>query len=375
MASIQEKRDALIRELNKSYGKGTIGKGSDLPPVEFIKSGIPKLDWALNGGLARGRVVELWGAYSGGKSTIAGIYIGAEQRYQATQDDPKWVGIFDRERTLNEEWFTKLGVDMDALDVIRDGYPDSRGNPVYHTAEDVVNMTIKMAESGAYSFIVWDSLAALTPRAKLEGKKDFADQKAPGGLAALLSETLPHICQVMATNNCTLLIINQLREKIGVLFGDTASRLGGNALDHYASQVARVYRGDYYETDVKDPETGTSIGKMRIGNDSRIKVTKSKVGPPFREATIPLFYDRGVDLPQMIADLSKELRVVDVAGRWISHPAFLSANPETGELLYGEPLDDKGRCGSMADYVMALTLYPDLLDTIRQECIEVLERV
>lgn len=359
--TLQEKRDALIAEINKRYGRGTIGKGSDLPKVSFIRSGIPKLDWALNGGLARGRIVEFWGVFSGGKSTILGLYIAAEQKYQAQQPEPRRVALFDRENTFDADWYEKLGVDLDMLDVIRDGYPDAKGNPVYHTAEDVVNMTLTMMDSGLYSVIAWDSLPAMIPRAKLEGKKDFADQKAPAALAALLSETLPYLCAKAASAECTLVVINQLREKIGVLYGDTATRLGGHALDHYASQIVRVSKGDYFEADAIDPETGAAIDKIRVGNEIRVKCTKSKVGPPFREAVIPVFYDRGIDLPQMIADLSLDLRVVEQSGRWISHPVFEQ---------YG-----KSKCGSREEYLQLLKAYPDLLGMIQQECEEVLTRV
>lgn len=354
--------EKLKSQLNKKYGLGVVKFANEYPPVEFIESGIPLLDYTLTGGIPRGRITELWGPPKGGKTSTAAIYVAKEQEYQAQQDNPREIFYFDLENTYNIEWTNKLGVDNSRLNLIRHGGLDRSGNPVYLTAEDVINMTWDMAESGAVSLIVWDSLPSMTPRDVIESHD--AGKRNVGGISSLMSTYLPEIVRVLNRNNCALIIINQYREKIGVMYGNPATRPGGHALEHYASLIVQVRMGDFYEEKIKDSETGADLGKHRIGNDCRIRVERNKVGPPFRDCTYAFYYDRGLDLQQAICDLALQLGVIQQRGAYYYHPYF-------SEITHSDYINvEKGNVQGRINLVHAIRHHDDLYSVLLEQCTE-----
>lgn len=362
---MEEKRKKLQAELTKQLGKGAIKTADQIPATEFVKSGIPMVDWSFTGGLPRGRVVEFWGPNRGGKTSLGSLFIAGEQQYQASLgDEARDIHYFDKEHTYDLPWTRKLGVDNSKLILIREGWDEKTKTYVEISAEDVFNHTLLIARSGLSSLIFWDSLPSFKPKAKL--KADDANKQTPGGLAAIMSNNMPELVAALDYGKCTLVIINQYREKIGVMYGSPATRPGGEALNHYATQIAYVRVGDSLEEKTKDDDTGAEDGgKVRIGNESRIQVQKNKVGPAYREATVAYLYDYGVDRVGAVVDMALQLRIVEQGGRFYRHEAF--TKPDlwvSGEELVNV---EKGYVeGKDRVYQLAYN-YPDFYELLRSQ--------
>ena len=272
--------------IEKEYGKGAIiTSGISFPEVERILSGSLALDKALNGGWARGRIIEIFGPESTGKTTVALHAIA-----QAQKANLKCVFI-DAEHALDGIYAKDLGVDLDQLIFCQ---PDN--------GEMALNITETLIRSGKVGLIVIDSVAALAPRAEIEG--DIGDSHM-GLQARMMSQALRKFSGIVKKTNTTIIFINQLRSKIGIVWGNPSVTTGGNALKFYASQRIEVKR-------VESIKSGEEI----IANKVRVKVVKSKVGRPFRIAEFQIGFGKGIDSTVEIFNLAKDLKIINKAGSW-----------------------------------------------------------
>ncbi|GAA0317038.1 recombinase RecA [Kineococcus aurantiacus] len=307
--------DAALAAIDKNFGKGSVMRlGDDVrPPIEVIPTGAIALDVALGiGGLPRGRVVEVYGPESSGKTTVALHAVANAQRKGGI------AAFIDAEHALDPDYAAKLGVDTDALLVSQ---PD--------TGEQALEIADMLIRSGALDIIVIDSVAALVPKAEIEG--EMGDSHV-GLQARLMSQALRKITGALNHSGTTAIFINQLREKIGVMFGSPETTTGGKALKFYASVRLDVRR---IET-LKD-------GTNAVGNRTRVKVVKNKVSPPFKQAEFDIIYGQGISREGGLIDLGVEHGFVRKSGAWYTYEgdqlgqgkenarAFLRDNPDLGD--------------------------------------------
>jgi recombination protein RecA len=283
---------AALAQIEKQFGKGSVmrlGAGEVVEDIQVVSTGSLGLDIALGvGGLPRGRVVEIYGPESSGKTTLTLQVIAEMQKLGGT------AAFIDAEHALDIQYAGKLGVNVNDLLVSQ---PD--------TGEQALEIADALVRSGSIDMIVIDSVAALVPKAEIEGEMG---DSLPGLQARLMSQALRKLTGTIKRTNCLVIFINQIRMKIGVMFGNPETTTGGNALKFYASVRLDIRR----------------IGSIKkndevIGNETRVKVVKNKVSPPFREAIFDILYGEGISRQGEVIDLGVQAKIVDKAGAWYSY--------------------------------------------------------
>jgi recombination protein RecA len=306
--------EVALAQIEKQFGKGSVmklGQNATSMDVEAISTGSLGLDLALGiGGLPKGRIVEIFGPESSGKTTLSLHCLAEAQKIGGT------CAFIDAEHALDPIYARKLGLNLDSLLISQ---PD--------TGEQALEIADTLVRSGAVDILVIDSVAALTPKAELEGEMG---DSLPGLQARLMSQALRKLTGSISKSKCMVIFINQIRMKIGVMFGNPETTTGGNALKFYASVRLDIRRIGQIKS-----------GDEAVGNQTRVKVVKNKVAPPFKQVEFDIMYGEGISKTGELVDLGSKLNVVEKSGSWFSYKgerigqgrenakAFLKANPKT----------------------------------------------
>ena len=328
----QKALDSALAQIERNFGKGSImklGKDGAVMDIEATSTGSIGLDIALGiGGLPKGRIVEIYGPESSGKTTLALHVIAEEQKKGGI------CAFVDAEHALDPQYAKKLGVDLDELLISQ---PDA--------GEQALEITETLVRSGAVSVVVVDSVAALTPKSELEG--DMGDAQV-GAQARLMSQAMRKLTSAISRSNCMVIFINQIRMKIGVMFGSPETTSGGNALKFYASVRLDIRRIG----SIKDRDEVT-------GNATRVKVVKNKVAPPFKQVEFDIMYGEGISKRGELIDLGVKVGIVEKSGSWFSYgderigqgrenaKNFLKENPDMALSI-----EDKIRAAHGLDFEM-----------------------
>ena len=323
--------DAALAQIEKQYGKGYVMKLGDQSAnmgIDVVPTGSLSLDLALGlGGMPRGRIIEIYGPESSGKTTVA-LHVVAE-----VQKMGGIAGFIDAEHALDPTYAAHIGVDIDNLYISQ---PDN--------GEQALEITETMVRSGAVDVIIVDSVAALVPKAEIDG--EMGDSHV-GLHARLMSQALRKLTGIISKSNCVVIFINQLREKVGVMFGNPETTTGGRALKFYAS----------VRLDVRRIET-LKVGGEVVGNRTRVKVVKNKVAPPFKEAEFDIMFGKGISKEGDILDLAVLHDIINKAGAWYSYNGekigqgrentklYLANNPEVMEEIEQQV---RNKCGIGVD--------------------------